>query len=338
MPAHTQLNGVVPVTYVRLLYEYLSTQGVDGAALLGPPPAEQPGLGRFPVTVWQDLLQRAATHLKDPLLGLHLGQAIAPRHFGLLGYILLSCGTLGGAVQRLTHYQRLIYDVNPLQLQQLGGRLILTWGIEMGRPGPLVDETAITALLQFCRNIVVEPGFSPRRVEFVNPAPQKLQPYKEYFGCTPRFGQSKTLVEVDAALLGTPLRAPDAALMAVLEQQTKELFHSLPGNNDLITQVRQIIALHLRNGSATLASTAAALHLSERSLHRRLGGLDHNFRSLLQDTRLQLAKDYLGDKRLQLAEIAQLLGYSEQSAFTRAFHRQAGVSPLRYRQSVAITP
>ena len=146
----SKVDGFVPATYVQLLYEYLNDQGLDAEKLLGrPPQVPANGLGRYPVMLWQQLLTRAADLLEDPLLGLHLGSRISPKNLGMLGYILLSCGTLGGALKRLVHYYRLIYDVNPLTLSTENDLIQLHWGEERGRPGALVDETAISALLQF---------------------------------------------------------------------------------------------------------------------------------------------------------------------------------------------
>ncbi|WP_231878957.1 AraC family transcriptional regulator [Collimonas arenae] len=330
-----QLRGVVPSTYVRLLYEYLARQGVDADALLGEtaPEAADRGLVRYPVERWRTLLRRAADHLGDPLLGLHLGQTATPAHFGVMGYVLLACPQLGAALTRMQQYQRLLYDVNPMRSSIQGSDLLLEWGVDNGRPGALVDECAIAALLQFarnatgCRNIAAE-------VCFVNPAPADAGPYRDWFGCPVLFDREATTVRIPLALLALPLRQPDAILMRVLEQQADALLAELPPTDDFEQAVRRCVARLIRSGEPELERVANELHVSPRTLHRRLEAGGTNFRMLREDIRQRLAEHYLADPRLQLADIAQLLGYSEQSTFTRSFRRWTGLAPNSYRQQV----
>ena len=263
-------DAVVPNTYVHLLYEHLQAQGYDAETLLGE--AAPPPQGRFPVLRWQQQLRLAASALKDPLLGLHLGQRITPRHFGVLGYVLLSCGNLAGALARLERYQRLIYDVNPMQVEQREDQVILSWGIERGRPGALVDETAIAALMQFCRDITGLPDASADSIAFINPAPAALEPYKQWFGCPVRFRCDRTEVIFHQQLLEAPLRQADAALSADLDKQAAALLGELERGDEapLSAQIRQMIAARLRYQTASAEHCAAALHTSAAAPPRSL--------------------------------------------------------------------
>lgn len=336
--ATATIRGFVPGSYVRLLYDYLQAEGVDSLALLGASAAEHTRAaseqGRCPVRIWKQLLEHAASQLGDPLLGVHLGSRITPAHFGVMGYVLLSCANLGAALQRMRAYQRLLYDVNPLRTRIDDGSLVLEWGTENGRPGALVDETAITALVQFARDITAR-RIEVRQVCFVNPAPAQVQPYVDYYGCAVRFGEPLSSVRLPLTALALPLRKPDAALLAVLERQAQALLAELPDADDFEQAVRSCIARLLREGEPMLPRVAAELHTSPRSLHRRLEKAGLNFHRLREDTRRRLAEDYLRDARLQLVEIAQLLGYSEQSTFNRAFRRWTGTTPRAYRRGTA---
>lgn len=328
------LQGVVPITYVQLLYDYLATQNIHAESLLGPLPAAENGLGRFPVSQWRDLLERSSNALNDPLLGLHLGATISPKHLGVLGYVLLACGTLGAALQRLERYHQLIYDVNPLRISVEGNHVALTWGQEMGRPGPLVDETAIAALIHFCRDITNQPKLNPHSVDFINAHPNNLSAYENWFGCPSRFEQNETRILISATALQTPLRSADPALIDILQKQADDLLANLPRQTQQQTTnaVRRHITQQLHISEPNADQTAQLLHVTSRTLHRRLSAEGNSFRGILQQTREQLAKNYLQDPRLQLAEIAQLLGYSEQSAFSRAFKDWCQQTPNQYRQ------
>ncbi len=327
-----RVQGMVPSTYVRLLYEYLERQNLDARKLLREPPPQPAdrGTGRYPVARWRTLLERAAAALDDPLLGLKLGRSITPAHLGVIGYVLLACGSLGAALQRLEQYQRLVYDVNPMRYRAEGSSVVLEWGVEQGRPGSLADETAIAALVQMARELSGR-FFAPDEVCFVNPAPASLKPYRDWFGCPVRFGQPHTLLRFPAKYLALPLRQPDAALLSLLERQADALLHELPDSDDLEQSVRRCIVRLSRDGEVDLERVAAELHTTPRTLHRRLEERGCNFRGLREDTRRRLAEDYLRDPRLRLAEIAQLLGFSEQSAFSRSFRRWTGETPKRWR-------
>lgn len=329
-------HGVVPATYVRLLYEYLEARGVDGPRLLGAPPprVDGPAPGRYPVERWQQDLEVAARHLGDDDLGMHLGRTVTPRHFGVMGYVLHACGTLGAALGRLHRYQRLVYDVSALKVHTQADVVTLEWGIENGCPGRLVDETAITALVQFARDVTGAPDTKVEAVHFVNEPPRSAAPYQRYFGGEVLWRQEATRVRLPLSLLARPLRQPDAALLGLLEQQAQALLAELPDAGDLEQSVRRAVAATLREGEVSLERIASGLHTSPRTLHRRLEALGLGFRELRDDTRRRIAEQHLADPGLSVAEVALLLGYSEQSAFTRAFGRWTGRSPREYRKGL----
>lgn len=338
-PPPRAAHGVVPGSYVRVLYEYLESKGVDPVQLLGEaaPHPSGPAPGRYPVERWRRHLETAARQLRDPDLGLHLGQTVTPRHFGVMGYVLLACGTLGAALTRLHHYQRLVYDVSPMRLEAQGMHLTLEWSTENGRPGRLVDETAITALVQFARDVT---GLNTAidAVHFVNEPPDSLDPFRRYFGGEVLFEQAATRVRLPLSLLARPLRQPDAALLNLLEQQAETLLAELPEAGDLEQSVRRTVATLAREGEISLERVAAALHTSPRTLHRRLEQIEQGFRGLRDDTRRRLAEQHLADRGISIAEVAHLLGYAEQSAFTRAFRRWTGQTPLTFRRATDRAP
>ncbi len=330
------VRGEVPSTYVRLLFEYLTGRGIDARALLGEkaPDAADRGLQRYPAWRWCQLLEQAARRLDDPLLGLRLGQTITPAHFGIMGYVLLASANMAAALKRVERYQRLMYDISPMRYSVADDMVTLSWGVERGRPGALADECGIAALVQFARHITGR-QLSPLTVCFVNPQPADTRPYARFFGCPVRFAECETVVQFPVAMLNLPLRQPDPALVSVLEQQAQALLAGLPDIDDVEQTVRRCIASLLREGEPSLERVAAELNMSARTLRRRLEQRGHRFRALRDDTLCRLAQAYLADPRLTLADIAQLLGFSEQSAFGRSFLRWAGCSPGSYRRRLA---
>lgn len=325
---------VIPETFVQLLYEYLTARGEAPATVLGEPwPMPQAhGLGGFPIERWMQLLDRAALHLNDPLLGLHLGQTVTPRHLGVLGYVLLACPNLAAALQRLDRYQRLVYDVTPMTRREGNGYVELVWGAEQGRPGALTDETSITTLVQFCRSLTPEP-LIPLRVQFINPAPPDFQPYLDYFGCPVLYCQDETVVRLNIGDLALPLKTADPGLIEIMERQADQLLEQLPQGKAVIEQVRKATARLLHSGEPNIEQVAASLCCAPRTAQRRLQAAGSSFRQELAWVRRQMAEAYLRDPRLNVADIALLLGYSEHSAFSRSYKEWTGITPQQWRDN-----
>lgn len=326
-------EAFVSSAYVGLLYEYLQARGEDPVALLGQPWPDhgREPLGRFPMQQWSELLQRAEQKLGTPAIGIEIGRLITPAHIGILGYALLACANLAEALVRFERYVRLVYDHGPMGTHFDGKSIELEWGDDCLHPGQLADEVALTALVQFARNVTNKP-LHPDYVCFLNPAPRDVSLYEDYFGCRVDFDQASTIVRFPIDQLDLPLRQPDPVLLSILEAQADKLLAELPAGDGFEQDVRRVISRRCRTGEPTLGAVAGDLKLSGRSLQRKLQSRGFSFQVLLDETRLMLAKDYLRDGHLQLTEIAQMLGYSEQSAFNHAFRRWTGLSPRQFRQ------
>jgi AraC-like DNA-binding protein len=331
-PKHSDGLSVV---YTGLLVDYLKSRGLDATAVLGQtlPTYDGYTLTRIRQTQWSAMLDRAARELDDPLLGLHLGQSITPTHFGVLGYALLSCANVAQTLQRWQQYERLVHDLTRLQMRPLGATMVLEWVTTNKTVYGLVDETALAAYVQFVRNITGT-VVAPERVCFRHAAPLNSQPYEDHFGCPVLFSQAYMSIQLHTAVFDLPLRQADAALLSMMEHQAALLLDKLREVNDLVRSVRSCIAKQARQGDLSLDHVAASLNLSARTLHRHLAREGWNFRDLRSDTRSKLAESYLRNPALTLGEIAWLLGYSEQSAFTRAFRQWTGVAPGSWRGGV----
>ena len=340
--ANTPLTGSVPASYVRLLFEYLAAQQIDAQQLLDEMLPAMPSViagqhAGYPAQRWRSMLELAARHLQDPVLGLHLGARITPAHLGPLGYVLRVSSSVGVAMARYICYQRLVHDVSPVHSYQDGQQLILEWGSDSRAIGLLANQCGLAALVQFARDLIepdMESVARPLAVHFVEPQPDDVLPYTQLFGCPVLFQQSATRIMFASSLLELPLRRADPALAAMLEQQVQTMLLALPQQDAFAKELRQAILRRLVQAEPALDLIAQDLHLSGRTLRRRLAQAGWSFRSLLDDTRWRLAQDYLRDGSLALSEIALLLGYSEQSAFCRAFLRWSGTTPKRYVQSL----
>ena len=330
------VQGMVPLMLARTLGAYLQTQGVDSQEVLPPDLLREDAnpFGRFPAEDYCQLLIRAAERLQDPLLGLHLGQAILPAHLGALGYVLLACENLGAALMRIRRYHRLVHDINPIEHRLVDDHLELRWGVSHGKPGALFDEAGITGIVQFGRGLCSQ-AMPLTAVDFVNPAPLDRRPYTRYFGCPVRFDQPVTRLVLPLVSLAAPLLRPDPGLLRLMEEQVDAVMAQLPEAGDLAEVTRRVVTHLAPHGMPELEQVAQELRLSPRVFYRRLAEQGLHFRDLREAALHQLAEQHLRDRRLPLAKVGLLLGYSEQSAFSRAFKRQSGLSPLQWRKQHA---
>ena len=325
----------VATSYVQLLYEFLEGEGVDAERVLGMPPSSQEHF--VSMSVWQAMLAKVQALDGRPALGLRIAEKISPRHFGVVGYAALACDTLADALLRLERYHASVYDANLAQVQITAQGVCIEWGVSRGRPGALVDETAIASLVQLARDITGR-YWPISEVAFVNPRPEDVTCYEDFFGCAVRFDQPRTRLVIAAEFLALPVRKTDPALLADLDRQAQELLARVSAVPASVEAWRRSLVPLIREGRANLAELSAVHHTSPRSLPRRLDEHGMTLQSLLDDARFQLARNYLMESSLDLVEMALLLGYSEQSAFTRAFRHWTGMAPAQWRRQQLSQP
>lgn len=324
--------GHVSASYVNLLFDWLEANHPTLASQmphLRPTPGE---LNRVRVEEWQKMLAWVDTNLQDPDMPLNVAAFVRPANTGLLGYVASCCATLGEAFARLQQFENLIYSVNALQVVFENGLLCLRWGAERGKPGHLVDSLAIGVLLAFTRTLLVKP-VPLVRVKFVNPAPLNVRSFEQFFQCRVVFDCSYTELAFPDEILTWALKTPDAMLRQVLDQQAEGLLKQVHAGTEPIAGFRRALQDSITAGQPFLDATANRLCMSTRTLQRKLAGQGMNFRTELERVRIEIAQNCLASGELSLADIANFLGYNDQSAFTHAFKRALGVSPAKYQKS-----
>lgn len=327
------MQGRVTIAFVRLLHEFLEQRGFNAESVLAQPKPDEDAVGDGYIATreWGTLLERAERAVDVPAFGLVLGASISAAHLGVLGYVLRHCSTLWQALNRLHHYERLLSDTNPCQVRMELRGIALEWGTELGRAGQTSDECSFAMLLTYVREQAGLPDLAPTELRFVNPEPPSLQPYLDFFKCPVLFNAPKTVVRFSYPTLARRIPHHEPTLLALLEQQAREKLNRLPPVNALQSSLHNIIATLLPEGKATLAACASKLHCSTRTLQRRLLVQQINFQTLLDEVRFRLAESYMADPRIKLAEVALMLGFADQAAFTHAFTRWTGLPPARWR-------
>lgn len=327
---------VVPETYVQLLYEYLDGRGLNPETLLKRPwPKPDPsGIGGLDVELWADMLETVQATLNCPTLALELAQCITPRHLGVLGAVLLASENLGAALLRFEQYQRLIFDVNPMEFRFHESTIELVWDVSNFKVRGLVEQVGFAVTTHFARTIA-RGDFKALQVRFSGEAPADTRPFEAFFGGPVSFNAQWPGFEFDAGILTLPLRSADPSMIGMLEQHANSLLDKLPQRDELVERVRREIARALLDGEPDIDAISTKLNCSSRTLQRKLLAGHTNFRKEVGLVRLELANDYLKDQRLKIVDIALLLGYSEHSAFTRAYKEWTGITPHDVRGEAA---
>jgi AraC-like DNA-binding protein len=270
---------------------------------------------------------------------LSIGACILPHHLGVIGYLAASCATLGAALEQFQRYQPLIHNLSHMLTgahdSETDDHWKLSWDACGSRSTQMSDEVLVSALLALARTLTGRADIAPLRVDFPAAAPEDVGAYRQALACPVHFNCKSLAMLFSHAVLACPIKSHDPQLMAVLGQQADLLLHMVPQPDGLMARVQRCIVESLETAETTADHVAAAMGMSARTLQHQLQLRGLHFHGLLTDVRCDLARRYLADRRLSLTEIALLLGYSEQSAFTRAFKGWTGLAPLRYRRAHA---
>ena len=282
------------------------------------------------------LLEQAALLAGDDLLGLNLGLGYDLRAAGLPGYVAIAAPTVRVAMANAARYGAL-RDTSAIYGLETGDGVAL-FRIESHsarmRASRHATEFKVGLVLAACRRWIGA-GFRPIELRFAHLRAAGQRAVTRRLNCPVRFGAELTEMVLHADQLDLPVRGADPHL---LELVTRHAEAALAGaaarqGGDLAARVERVVVDALPKGTPTLAEVAGALGIGERTLARRLAGEGLRFRDLVDSLRRDLAKNYLADPELSLSQIAYLLGYSEQSAFTSAFRRWTGQPPRRFRRA-----
>ncbi|MEG2357747.1 AraC family transcriptional regulator [Acinetobacter sp.] len=313
----------------QLLYAYYQAQGLAIPEKL----QRIQHLERFDYSLWRELLLELDAQLRRPALGLEIAELVQPKHLGIIAYIAMSCENLGEALQRYHDFHRLIYDGSPLQVTAQGGLLSIRWSeLPQNMTAQITDETAIALMVGFLKHFMDFKNIRLHAVHFQSAAPRHAALYAQYFGCKVRFSQPCSEVLLPVQELSAPFLQGDQTLQQLLTQQAQSLLQKLPHSTQTDQRLQQAILTGLQKNQFQIEHIAGQLNIPVRQLQRHLQQQGASYQQRMQEVRCMLAEQYLRDPHLSLQEIALLLGYSEQSAFQRAFKRWLQLTPQQWRR------
>ena len=322
---------------VRKIFATLAALGIDPAELRAEVGLEATLVddadARFPLPTLYDLWEAVLRRAPRPGSAVLVAQEYAPGDYGLVGFVAMNSVTLGEALGHVVRYVGIWTDDPEMQLDESGTLRVAYRTKYADRLGLRVATEAAPAEILHGARLLTQTNVTPLEVRFTHRAPADVSVHEAFFQCPVRFEQADTAMVLRREDLALRLPKADAQLGTFLRGMANEALQrrsgAAPTEHD---RIREIVAEELQKGVPTLDQVAKRLATSERTLRRRLEESGTSFRNLLDETRAELARSYVRDRRLPLTEVAFLLGFSEPSAFHRAFKRWTDTTPSAWRQ------
>jgi AraC-like DNA-binding protein len=325
------------------LVDFIEAQGGDVDSIFGnsgiaPDMAGAPTL-KVKLASYCRLFEEAAKQVRSGHFcagnfGLWFGQQFQPRDLGMWGYAAISAPTLGAALDNLVRLFHHHQESSWMQLaKHSDGLMHLEYQIYSSE---IVERRQDAELsLGMFANVIRDcggPKWSPVEVHFEHPRPEFSKEHEAAFNAPVHFSQPTNALLFRPELLDRAMPGRDLQLMSMMETCLESLGSHRAGDEGLVDRVKTAVRTNLPNGYPSLDRIAHELRVTAASIQRDLTEQGMTYKDAVELTRQTMARTYLDQRQLPLTEIAFLLGYSELSAFTRAFTRWTGVSPSTYRK------
>lgn len=264
---------------------------------------------------------------QDPDIGLHVGENILPLRGEVFEYLFRSSATFGEGLQRALKYQKILSDAFTLELTVQDNHAILAG---FNHPVRHYLECGIGLFLKFLQ-YSSDQKFSPKEIWLSYTNGADLAEYQRVWGCPVRLGMTQGRIIFEAKLLDLALASAEP-LLAKLHEQIAQQQLKVLDNLDVVYQIEALLQAGLLETKCDQNIVAEKLGLHPRKLRADLQSIHTSFEQILANYREKTARKLLAETQITLDQIVYLLGFSEPSAFSRAFKRWTGETPTQYRQ------
>lgn len=291
----------------------------------------------IPLKGYCDLFEFAASETHNDNFGLHFGSKFEPQKLGILGYLAVSSPTLGAALNLMCEWFPVHQHDTVLRLRHTPEASYLEYQIRNGnimrrRQDAELSMGIFTNVFRHC----LGPRWSPRKVEFEHTIPASTREHQGFFGVTPVFGGDNNALVFRRTDLSALMPKSDPFLLSTLLPLVRgHAARQEQAPTEFVAMTRELIREQTLSGNVCLDQVASAMDMSVWMLYRKLKEQGVTFNELVRDTRHALAVECVAQPHIPLTEIALMLGYSELSAFSRAFKTWSGLAPTEYRKKVA---
>lgn len=330
-----QLTSFAPVS--SLLWKYLEHCDIDPEPIYkkaGIDPALiSNAAARINVEHMDKVWEQAVKLIDDPTFGVKMVRYWHPSMMGALGYAWLVSSSLRKAMHRIDRYIHTVSEGLETKLEDTPAGLRLSFYIvDSIKIQPQQHTLIIAVIMHMCRfNFGDE--LVATDIRLARPEPEEKQDILDFFRTDVHFDTEVDSITIARADADSELVSANKQIALMHDEMLMRYLVEIK-KGDIVQQVQSIILDNLPDGQVTDRLVASELNLSERSMQRRLKEHKTTFRFLLDGVREMVAKQYIENPMNRMSDIAFLLGFSEQSAFSRAFKKWTGKSPVEYRNSL----
>ena len=327
-------------TIPRLIAQVLAIHEADAEAVFARAGLSLPEViaddARVPMAQMAALWQQAVAATGNPQLGLTAASLFQPAYLKGLGLAWMASANLEEGLRRFVSHGQLVNTLMNIELETADDELLIRYRSPVPLPAdikghPCAIQLGVGFFLKMFR-LAAAKSIPARRVHFKFSIDEALPVYEEFFQCPVRGDSEFNGIAFSRTLLTEMLPTHDPELVQMNEQAVEKYL----GNMDrgrIAARVVQQITEQLPSGCPSEEQIAFRLHMSKRTLQRKLSAEGQSFSSLLASIRLALAKQHLAAGRHSVTEIAYQLGYSSPSTFARAFRQLAGQTPGEFRNA-----
>jgi AraC-like DNA-binding protein len=326
--SYGSVNAILP------LLEYLENEGFDLEAILGrvgiPKSALEDTTTRFPKQRFQALWQVASEVTADPAVALRVSTMVKTNTLGIIGYLASVSESGRNAFELVKGLTPLLWENVECDLESDGEVAFIRCNTG-GNPqaSRFTTEYAVGLAVTMSR-VFGAARADPLEARFSHSAPAYADEYERILRLPIRFDAGEDGVLLPISMMDSLNPSADAALRQLLERYAADQLARIPTNAPFSKRIRACILSMLPLGNLTSDTVAAQFSMSNRTLRRRLQEEATSYQEILDDVRGELARHYLTKEKRGIDEVAFLLGFSDPSAFTKAFRRWTGQTPADF--------
>jgi AraC-like DNA-binding protein len=293
----------------------------------------------LPIDDYLNLFGWSAKRLSAPHLGLDIADQMQAGSLGTLGYLLRNAPTVGVYCEMLERYQFIFMTGMQFNFRTTGRHFEVQWQI-FRPPSESVRhdiEFSLAAFLNVLQDALGD-AIVPQKVFLSHACRNPRDRYARTFGSEVLFNQDQNCLFFSKNLLGIPLSTSDSRLLAILREHADTRLQQWQANENLVDRTKFLITTSLDTEDAGAEPVAKMLHITTRTLNRHLRQHGTTYKKLREEVIVELAKQSLANTDASMIAIGGKLGYTEASAFVRAFKRMTGITPAAYRKKVFRKP
>lgn len=326
----------IAIELIEAIGEYLRNRGVDADALFaseGLSLDDDTLEGYVDFNLFSRLFEAAEQATGDRCVGLNVGANFLTRHWGRLGYLVMAGENGLEGVQYIQRFARIVTNGLEMQWHWENQQLACEFTILDSAASHHVADYFVASSLALARATRDSDDFCFESVSFRHGDNGLAADYEKLLACRCEFNAPANVIRVDIATLSRESRYRDPRLKKILEEHAQQVLQNLASGDELLARIRQFVLSELPNGVPSLKAVCDLVGQNERTLQRSLARMGLNFQDLVDELRMNLALEYIRND-YNFLDIAMMLGYSEQSAFHRAFKRWTGMPPSRYKKTL----